>query len=81
MMHPTAEDKVTIAVICYDLGEFARWHPRGKKYVNRYADFISYTEITALVWRERLHALYLAFKTCLVRAGSLMKMRLCTTMA
>ena len=48
MMHPTAEDKVTIAVICYDLGEFARWHPRGKKYVNPYADFISYTEMTAL---------------------------------
>jgi len=34
MMHPTAEDKVTIAVICYDLGEFARWHPRGKKILN-----------------------------------------------
>ena len=71
MMHPTAEDKVTIAVICYDLGEFARWHPRGKKYVNRYTDFISYTEITALeatqklLLLKRLHALYLAFKTCL----------------
>jgi V-type H+-transporting ATPase subunit H len=34
MLHPSAEDNRTIAVICHDLGEFARWHPRGKKILN-----------------------------------------------
>lgn len=34
MMHPQKEDTRTIAVICHDLGEFARWHPRGKKILN-----------------------------------------------
>jgi hypothetical protein len=27
------EDKLTLEVACYDLGEFARFHPNGKKYV------------------------------------------------
>eukprot|EP00656_Telonema_subtile_P053306 TRINITY_DN7689_c0_g1_i1.p1 TRINITY_DN7689_c0_g1~~TRINITY_DN7689_c0_g1_i1.p1 ORF type:complete len:486 (-),score=157.28 TRINITY_DN7689_c0_g1_i1:127-1584(-) len=34
MQHPNKEDSRTIAVICHDLGEFARWHPRGKKILN-----------------------------------------------
>jgi len=34
MQHPNKEDLRTIAVICHDLGEFARWHPRGKKILN-----------------------------------------------
>jgi len=34
MHHPSAEDCRTIAVIAHDLGEFARWHPRGKKILN-----------------------------------------------
>ena len=34
MQHPNKEDSRTIAVICHDLGEFARWHPRGKKCVH-----------------------------------------------
>lgn len=27
----TTTDKTTLAVVCYDLGEFARLHPAGKK--------------------------------------------------
>lgn len=27
----TTTDKTTLAVACYDLGEFARLHPAGKK--------------------------------------------------
>jgi V-type H+-transporting ATPase subunit H len=34
MNHPNKEDTRTIAVICHDLGEFARWHPRGKRILN-----------------------------------------------
>lgn len=34
IQHKTPEDETTIAIICHDLGEFARWHPRGKKILN-----------------------------------------------
>jgi len=29
------EDKTTLEVICYDLGEFARFHPNGKKVIQK----------------------------------------------